>query len=177
MKKHHIVFLLLVMAALGAAGMNRAAYASNGDDNRSRFIAELSGDQVVPTVSTWARGVAQFTLVRHGKALKFRLYAETISAVMVAQIQCGPAGFNGPVVMDLYNGLAINPQGWFAQGTITNAAIIPRPASPTCPGGIANLSDLLAKLRSGGAYVNIRSMSHSGGEIRGQIPSFDNIEY
>ncbi len=177
MKKQHMLLLFLVMVALGAAGLRGNAYASTGDDNRSRFIAELSGDQVDPTVSTWARGVAQFTLARHGKALKFRLYAETISSVMVAQIQCGPAGVNGPVVADLYNGLAINPQCWFIQGTLTSAAITPRPASPACPGGIANLSDLLAKLNSGGAYVNIRSLTHSEGEIRGQILSFDNIEY
>jgi hypothetical protein len=177
MKKEHVLYLLLVMVALGAAGMSRTAYASNGDDNRSRFIAELSGDQVVPAVSTWAQGVAQFTLARHGKALKFRLYAETISAVMVAQIQCGPAGVNGPVVADLYNGPAINPQGQFAQGLITSVVITPRPASPACPGGIANMSDLLARLRSGDAYVNVRSMTHAQGEIRGQILTFDNIEY
>lgn len=182
MNKRHILFLLLVMVAIGVAGLNRIAYASNGAaSNRfaaqNRFAAELTGDQAIPAVSTWARGKAQFWLSGDGEALKFKLNAETISAVIVVQIQCGLPGINGPVVTDLYNGLAINPRGWFARGTVTTAALIPLPASPACPGGIENLGDLLDKLRQGEAYVTIRTLAHSGGEIRGQILSFDKIEY
>ena len=38
-----------------------------------------------------------------------------------------------------------------------------------CPGGIATLADLLAKIRSGGAYTNVHTIQWPAGEIRGDI--------
>ena len=41
--------------------------------------------------------------------------------------------------------------------------------SAACPGGVATLEDVLEKMRTGGAYVNVHTTQFPGGEIRGQI--------
>jgi hypothetical protein len=69
----------------------------------------------------------------------------------------------GPVL----GGLDAN--GVLAQGALTNANTIPRPDSAQCPGGVANFDELIAKIRSGEAYVNVHTLANPGGEIRGQI--------
>ena len=75
---------------------------------------------------------------------------------------------NGPIVVFLYGlGPTVSPNGILSQGTITS--VIPRPDSPACPGGIATLADLIAKLESGDAYVNVHTVVKPGGEIRGQV--------
>jgi len=47
--------------------------------------------------------------------------------------------------------------------------VIPLPPSAACPGGVANFADLIAKMQTGGAYVNAHTTGHPAGEIRGQI--------
>jgi hypothetical protein len=63
----------------------------------------------------------------------------------------------------------VSENGVLAEGTITAANVIPRPDSPACPGGVANFDDLIAKMRSGDAYVNVHTVAFPAGEIRGQL--------
>lgn len=128
------------------------------------FVAKLRGGQENPAVETGAVGQVVLTL-RNG-TLRFRLSATNIDDVMQAHIHCGARGVNGPVVAFLYSGATIDPHGLFSRGTVT---VTPVGDSAECPGGVANLSDLLAKMRSGNAYANVHTVSHPAGEIRGQI--------
>jgi hypothetical protein len=160
-----LLFALLIISAstVGARGP------------RHTFHARLSGRAEVPPVASHAQGQAIFQLNRDGDELHYRLLVRNIVDVTQAHIHCGPAGANGPVVAFLYPDAPpaeLIPglfSGVLAQGTRTDANIIPQPDSPACPGGVADLHDLIDKMRSGGAYVNVHTLANPAGEIRGQI--------
>ncbi len=65
----------------------------------------------------------------------------------------------------------VDPHGRLNEGTITDARRDRRGlASAACPGGVANLADVIEKMNNGGAYVNVHTLASSaGGEIRGDI--------
>ena len=128
------------------------------------FVASLKGANENPATTSKGAGEAVFNL-RSG-VLKFRLSASTIKNVTAAHIHCGAKGVNGPVVATLWSGTAMNPHGLFAKSTVTVAAV---GASTECPGGVADLNGLLAKMRTGNTYVNVHTTANPGGEIRGQI--------
>jgi hypothetical protein len=77
----------------------------------------------------------------------------------------------GPVVVFLYgfNPVGVTVNGILAEGTITQADVIPRAASAACPGGVATLADVIDKIETGGAYANVHTLTWPAGEIRGSI--------
>lgn len=167
MKKVTILALLVVMLILTGT-----AAANPGQRN---FVAHLSGAGEVPPVDTLSQGQAIFQLSADGSSLHYKLIVANLVDTLQAHIHCGTAGVNGPVVVFLYPD-APPPQlipgrfsGVLAEGTRTNAHVIPRPDSAECPGGVADFDDLIAKMRSGEAYVNVHTVAYPGGEIRGQI--------
>ena len=160
------LFLLLVILLALTATATAAA-----NDNQRNFRAHLSGAGEVPPVDTNAQGQAIVRLSKDGSSLSFKLIATNIDGVTQAHIHCGAADVNGPVVAFLFgfNAAGVSPNGILSEGTITAADVIPRPDSPECPGGVADFDDLVAKIRSGDAYVNVHTLAHPGGEIRGQL--------
>lgn len=64
-------------------------------------------------------------------------------------------------------GVTIN--GTLAKGTITASDVIARDDLQACPGGIADLNELIEKMMAGETYVNVHTVTHPAGEIRGQI--------
>lgn len=156
-----LLILLAVFVTTGAASMS---------DQRN-FVAPLSGRAEVPPNDSQGTGVAKFKLSEDGTELSYKLIVANIDNVTQAHIHCGAEGVNGPVVAFLFGfaagGVTLN--GVLAEGTITAADVIPRPDSPACPGGVADFDDLLAKMRSGDAYVNVHTIELPPGEIRGQI--------
>lgn len=133
------------------------------------FAAPLSGDQEVPPVETRSTGLAKFQL--RGDELSYHLNVSRTEGVTQSHIHCGAAGVNGPVVVFLFGFVpgGVTSNGRLADGTITAADVIPRADSAACPGGVADFDDLLEKMRSGDAYVNVHTLAHPAGEIRGQI--------
>jgi len=127
------------------------------------YIAHLSGDEEVAPVITDATGQAFFMLSPDGNSLSYRLIVANITDVVQSHIHIAPAGTNGPVVAFLFGptgGVTVN--GVLAEGTITAANLIgPLAGQP--------LSALLEQLDNGGAYVNVHTTNHPGGEIRGQL--------
>jgi hypothetical protein len=172
MKRSRYVWLSLSLALIAILLLAGAALAN---ENRN-FTASLKGRNEVPPVETNAQGQAIFHLSKDGTELHYKLIAANIVDVTQSHIHCGAAEVNGPVVAFLYgfNLYGFNPDGVsytngiLAEGTITAADIIgPRPDSEACPGGVANLDEMLAKMRSGDAYVNVHTVEWQGGEIRG----------
>lgn len=154
-----LLILLALFVTTGAVSMS---------DQRN-FVAPLSGDQEVPPNDSQGTGVAKFKLSEDGTELSYKLIVANIDNVTQAHIHCGAEGVNGPVVAFLFGFVAdgVTVNGVLAEGTITS--VIPRPDSPACPGGVADFDDLLAKMRSGDAYVNVHTVELPPGEIRGQI--------
>lgn len=132
-------------------------------------------------IPSLAQGQATFKLDGDGTALTYRLNAANIDNVFMAHIHMGTEGANGPIVVWLYPSpkatagqpIAGRFDGVLATGTITAADLRgPLAGHP--------LSDLVAAMQSGNAYVNVHTNDfvapantgpgdYPGGEIRGQI--------
>ena len=151
---------LVGLAAVGLAvgGVNR------------NWSTHSQGDTEVPVRDSQGQAQGIFHLSEDGSSLDFKLIASNIVNVTQSHIHCGTPGVNGPVVVFLYGlGPTVSPNGVLNEGTITNANVIPRPDSAACPGGIADLDDVIEKMNNGGAYVNVHTVAFPGGEIRGDI--------
>jgi len=136
----------------------------------------LNGGEEVPPTDTNARGNATFDLSDDGLTLSYKLIVANIDNVVASHIHIGPLGVNGPVVLFLYGPVAAGGgrlDGVIAEGTATAANLVgPLAGHP--------LSDLIAAMIAGNAYVNVHTNDgvppsntgpgdFPGGEIRGQI--------
>jgi len=163
-----ILVLIALLVTMSTAGTASA-------DNRN-FAVHLSGDEEVPAVATWAQGQAIFHLSKDGSELHYKLIVANIDNVVASHIHVGPAGVNGPVVAFLAGPFPAGggrTDGVLAEGTITAANLVgPLAGHP--------LSDLIAAMETGNAYVNVHTNDgvappntgpgdFPGGEIRGQI--------
>lgn len=166
MKRSRTLLLALTISLLVVLLMATTVLAG---DNRN-YTASLKGRNEVPAVDTNAQGQAIFQLSKDGTELSYKLIVANIDNVLQSHIHCGAEGVNGPVVVFLFgpsSGVTVN--GVLAEGTITAADVIPRPDSAACPGGVANFAELLEKINSGEAYVNVHTTEFPGGEIRGPV--------
>ena len=148
--------------------LSTSVLASDGPE----FKAKLSGANEVPPVNTQASG--EFKIEFNSAVTKgeFQLRLANMKRVTQAHIHCGPAGVNGPVVAFL---AGFHDRGWDVDGkwvgtaSIDASNVIARPAGSTCPGGVANLADLIRAMNEGNAYINAHTIAFPGGEVRGQL--------
>jgi hypothetical protein len=153
-----------------------AIVAACGDDGPSgdatSFSATLSGTNEVPQVTTPATGTATFTV--SGSQLTYTINATNLQNAVLGHIHLAPAGQNGPVRLNLCG--TGDPQPACTSGT----GVVATGTNGTTVGSPAiTFDDLLAAMRSGGAYVNVHTNvagctpgdpgCNPGGEIRGQI--------
>ena len=112
------------------------------------FTSSLNGSQEVPSVSTSATGTGTFTLTTTG--LQYDITVRNLSGSVItgAHFHRGDVGVSGPVIEPI----TVNQTTLRATGTWT---------------------DLTAEERSllldGDVYVNIHTVAHPNGEIRGQV--------
>jgi len=121
------------------------------------------------------------TPTENGASVDYTLIAANIENAFMAHIHLAPVGVNGPIVVWLYPSTAPVPgplgagrfDGVLAQGTFTAANLV----------NVLHghpLAELIAAMRSGGAYVNVHTNDgvaptntgpgdFPGGEIRGQL--------
>jgi hypothetical protein len=173
MRKRWWAFLAIAALAVTAAAV--AATESN-------FGTHLKGRYEVPLRDTDAQGQAMFRVADDGQSVDYKLIASNIDNAFMAHIHMGPADGTGPVVVWLYPSTTPNQpgpagsgrhDGVLAEGTFTAADLVgPLKGHP--------LSDLLAAIDSGNAYVNVHTNDgvdgqntgpgdFPGGEIRGQL--------
>jgi CHRD domain len=149
----------LMIGTLVATGATAVA-AQSGN-----YRTHLRGGEEIPAVVTGAQGQATFKLSADGESITYKLNVANIDDVTQAHIHVAPAGVNGPIVAFLF-GLVPDPgvdvNGRLASGSIEAADLIgPLAGHP--------LGDLITAIESGGAYVNVHTVAHRGGEIRGQL--------
>jgi hypothetical protein len=148
----------------------------------------LTGAEENPARQTQAQGQAVFQISPDETEVSYRLIASNIENITQAHIHCGPVGVNGPVVVWLYPsptstsalpGGGGRHDGVLAANTFGAANVRPT-TNPNCPGGVSTLADVIARIRSGNAYVNVHTDDgvapgntgpgdFPGGEVRGQI--------
>ncbi|MFQ5855994.1 MAG: CHRD domain-containing protein, partial [Anaerolineae bacterium] len=116
-----------------------------------RYEARMSGDREVPPVDTAASGRAMLFLSDDETRLTYRVSVDDIENITAANIHLAPAGQNGPIIHELYDGT----------GTF----------DPTNPitGTLTLLAGKVTTLRDGEYYVNVQTTAHPEGEIRGQV--------
>lgn len=157
---------ILVAVVLVAASKGRPG---------SSFEAALSGAQEVPPVTTDLSGTIKLRFDDALGSIHFDLrLSEPENQVLAAHLHCGPAGTNGPIVVDLldqFGPFEVLGGGRRAlSGTITAAEVTPIAAGTgTCPLDVNNVASLLHALREGVLYANAHSNVFLGGETRGQI--------
>jgi CHRD domain len=167
----------LAVVGLAIAGLNR------------NYNTQLSGAFEVPVRDTSAHGQAMFQLNEDGTELSYKLNVANIENVIMAHIHCGDPTVSGPIVIWLYPSTVPDVQappgggpiqGRIAEGTVDDDDVVDRPDSTLCPGGVSDLADVVAKLNSGDAYVNVHTNDgvaptntgpgdFPGGEIRGNF--------
>jgi hypothetical protein len=114
------------------------------------LTAKLTGDQEVPAVSTPALGVASFLLNgTHDTLCVSATVTGLSSAITGAHLHLGAPGVSGPVIKDLSTVVVGNTIKTFIYGT--------------------DLSTHLKEYLSGQLYINVHTVNHVDGEIRGQI--------
>jgi lectin family protein/CHRD domain-containing protein len=141
----------------------------------TNFRAQLNGSQEVPQRETQASGEAAFQ-IRDETLIDFSLAVVNIENIVAAHIHCAPAGEIGSVGVTLYSPVA--PGGGAVDAFSTAGTIMEPDANNGC--GWADMATITKALRSGNAYVNVRTDDGEdppdtgagdfpNGEIRGQI--------
>lgn len=154
-----ICIVTLTMAVLSvtiATIMMNSVYAQD-----QKFTASLSGDQEVPPNTSTAKGWVWFKPT--GDSVGYQVNATGLDKVSMAHIHGGKTGENGDPIAMLQIMQSSGPiNGTLAQGNITSSDLM---------GSLAgkSVSDLVSKMQSGEAYVNVHTEANPNGEIRGQI--------
>ena len=143
-----------------------------------------------------AQGQAIIQIARDGDSFDYKVIVSNIDNVVQAHIHCAPEGVNGPIVVWLYpsktaTGALTGPtgrhDGVLMQDTIEAANVrtftantANNAACPLTTAGAPTFADVLEKIRSGNAYVNVHTNDgvaptnsgpgdFPGGEVRGQF--------
>jgi hypothetical protein len=130
-----------------------------------QFSTTLSGAMQVPPLATAGTGAAQLALNPTLTTLQVGLIVSNLRQVMVAHIHIGRPGQNGPIVLFLFG--PVTPFDIGAPTVLTNASFTA--ANLTGPLAGMPLSVLAQQMLAGNAYVNVHTVAHPDGEIRGQI--------
>jgi len=146
----------LVVAILGASSIA---------DAQEVFRARLSGDNQVPVVATNSGGRFQIVVNNGATAGEYTLRVDSGVRITQAHFHCGAAGVNGPVIVFL---AGFHAQGWDVDGQwVSNATVTDANVVNTACG--ATLAEIFQQARTGNVYVNVHSVAHPGGVVRGQL--------
>ncbi|HSE51815.1 MAG TPA: CHRD domain-containing protein [Gemmatimonadales bacterium] len=133
-----------------------------GPDLETNFTATLTGAAERPTpVTTNATGTATVTINDANSTITFSVSVSNLLSPTMAHIHVGTTSEAGPIALGL---LATAPPagvftGVLASGTLAGSAVV----------GGETFATLVAKIRSGNAYINVHTPVNPGGEIRGQL--------
>ena len=157
--------LLILVAVSATTAATTTISSSYAQTIPSTFHAILEGDEEVPPVDSDAKGAAIFRTSNDGTELNYRLIVANIEDVTAAHIHLAPRGENGDIVAFLFNPETPTDgrtNGVLAEDTITSADLVGPLEGST-------LSELIDEIEAGNTYVNVHTVDHPSGEIRGQI--------
>lgn len=150
-----LLLILGLVVTVGAISISDVAFAKK--------IASLTGDQVVPPVSTDAIGHATF---KHpnSSTMNYKLNISGIVHPDKIDIHAGKTGKNGEVLVDLMKHAKqqATKVGVIVTGSFNASDLIGPMQGKT-------VLDLVDSMKSGDTYVSVDTQKHPTGEIRGQI--------
>jgi len=180
MKKRSLFMVPMFMLSL--LGIPATSQSISAPD----FVAVLDGENQVPRRETPATGKAVFRVNTDYKKIEYQLTVNNIDNVVAAHVHFGKPGEDGPIVATLVGPLPPGKgrkDGVLVEGSFQATDL----RGPLWPGAEGTwlvddldvlFAELVSTLRSGGAYVNIRTDfgwggprpgNFTDGEIRGQI--------
>ena len=153
---------LFVLFALAVATVGTVSAAP--PDTRN-FRTHLSGEEA--GVETLAQGQAIFQFSKDGSTMHYKLIVANIDNVVGAHIHNAELGANGPIVVNLFGDPfvpdpGVTTNGVLAEGDITSDDLV----GPLAGMPLMKLRDAMENELT---YVNIHTVDHRPGEIRGQI--------
>ncbi|HJU34173.1 MAG TPA: CHRD domain-containing protein [Nitrososphaera sp.] len=155
--------MTLVVGALGVIALTPHE-ATAQEQAVQEFDAILAGGFEVPPVQSNAAGFAELETEEGSDNLEYGIIVVNIANVTQAHIHQGNSSQAGPIVASLFN--ASTPTGPLigdlTEGSITSADLMG-------PLQGKQLSDLIALMQNGQAYVNVHTAQNPDGEIRGTI--------
>ncbi|PGW34300.1 CHRD domain-containing protein [Bacillus thuringiensis] len=130
------------------------------------FFSKLCGVEEVPAVETTARGKAYFVLSQDNSSLEFKLSLYELNQITMGHLHLGKKGTNGPVVVFLFGPIEkpISIEYAIFTGEITQVDLVGLLAGHS-------LRDLVNEINAENIYVNVHTVQHPSGEIRGQLSS------
>jgi hypothetical protein len=179
-----VAFLVMVVGLVAA------------DKDRNTITTRLSGlEETTATIQTPASGEFKATISEDGTSIKYEeTWRNLSSTITQSHIHFGRPGLSGGIVLWLcYNpnppantkaptGVPtpqLCPTGNPATitGTLTEADVVASPAVAGGPNqgidtGAEGFAEMVKAIRTGSAYVNVHSVDHPSGEIRGRLPGF-----
>jgi CHRD domain len=160
-----ILSMTAVVGTLGViAPIQNHATAQQQQMGNQYFNARLTGSAQVPPVQTNALGFADLDVTAGGDRLEYDIYVTNIEGVTQAHIHRGSSSETGPVIAPFLN--ASTPTGP-VNGELTDGFITSADLMGPLQG--RQMSDLIALMQNGTAYVNVHTEQNPDGEIRGTI--------
>lgn len=133
-----------------------------GTQLQTEFEATLTGAAERPTpVTTTATGTASVEIDDAAQTLTFSVSVTGLLTPTLAHIHVGSTTEAGPIVVNLL----LTPP---AAGSFTGVLTSGTRASTDVIGG-ETFTTLVAKIRSGNAYINVHTAANAAGELRGQL--------
>jgi hypothetical protein len=168
---------------LSGAVVTGGVQGARNDNEFNTIETKLVGEEEAPIIPvTNAHGSANVRLAKDGQSMDFVLVVNDITNVTMAHIHVGPRAVAGPIVVWFFPAVTATAplpggggphSGLLAKGTFTAADLRgPLAGHP--------LSDLIAAIVSGNAYINVHTNDgvappntgpgdFPGGEVRGQL--------
>lgn len=164
------------------------------DKDRNTITTRLSGlEETTATIQTPASGEFKGVISEDGTSIKYEeTWRNLSSTVTQSHIHFGRPALTGGIVLWLcYNPdagtkaptgvptpqLCPTTSPATITGTLTEADVVASPAEAGGPNqgidtGAQGFAEMVKAIRSGSAYVNVHSVDHPSGEIRGRLPGF-----
>lgn len=129
----------------------------------AKKIATLSGDQVVPPVTTDATGRATF---KHtdSTTINYKVNITGIAYPSGIGLHEGKFGFNGELIADLmkHANNQTTATGLIITGSFTASDLLGQMHGKT-------ILDLVSVMKKDDTYISVDTQKHQNGEIRGQL--------
>lgn len=149
--------------------MNNYIYAQNNARNgnmneNNGYQTRLTGREETPAVNTSATGEFALRGRDNQGNIHYELRLQNINSVTSAHLHIAPRGVTGPIVVYLFK--LIRPTGGL-NGATVRGVIKPDDLVNQLQG--ATFQRLLQEIQRGNIYVNVHTVQHPNGEIRGQL--------
>ena len=162
-----VIFITITAATAAAAPLTTTISTfTSAFTQYQDFVAELTGEMVVPPVKSNATGVVYFQLDKKDNKIDYSLIIRDLDEATAAHIHIGKEGEkNDTVIVTLYKPFKA-PR--LLGGILSVDDDI---TSDIFEGPLAGkqLSDLVNFMNNRTAYVDIHSYEYPNGELRGQI--------